>query len=443
MTVDYRVGDALTTIATLPDASVDLVATSPPFLALRNYNNVTGQWGSEATPAEFLDNLLTLTAELRRTLTPHGSIAIELGDTYAGSGGGGGDYHPGGRREGQIAFAGSDAARQTGAEQRRQKARNRTGWPLAKSLCGIPSLFAWSLAYGHNLLNPQHTLEPWRIRNLIVWARNNPPVGALGDKVRPATSYITIATPSPNRWFDLDAIRQPASPNTHPRTLTGIRRQARTGKATAAGRGGNWASLDELDTTGTNAPPLDHWWDHEPTGADGDLVWHINTHGSRLAHYAMWPPALAQRLIRSMCPHEVCTTCGQPRRRLVDVAPSPIPADLRSRNHRHLGAGAVGVRHDQTRVATTVGWSDCGHNTWRAGVVLDPFCGTGTTLAVADIEGRDAIGIDLDPDNKALYEHRYAECWKALDRPGTSPITPHGEQLTLTNTLTTEIGGGG
>ena len=81
MSIDYLTGDSLDTIRTLECDSVDLVACSPPFLALRNYNDLDGQWGSEPDPASFLDNLLLLTEEMGRVLSPFGSIAIELGDT--------------------------------------------------------------------------------------------------------------------------------------------------------------------------------------------------------------------------------------------------------------------------------------------------------------------------------------------------------------------------
>ena len=40
--------------------------------------------------------------------------------------------------------------------------------------------------------------------------------------------------------------------------------------------------------------------------------------------------------------------------------------------------------------------------------------GTGTTLAVADLHGRDAIGIDIDARNPLLYEQRRAECARNL-----------------------------
>ena len=54
----------------------------------------------------------------------------------------------------------------------------------------------------------------------------------------------------------------------------------------------------------------------------------------------------------------------------------------------------------------TLGWSDCGHDSYRPGHVLDPFCGTGTTLAAAQDLGRDATGIDIDEENAWLARER-------------------------------------
>ena len=47
-----------------------------------------------------------------------------------------------------------------------------------------------------------------------------------------------------------------------------------------------------------------------------------------------------------------------------------------------------------------------GHGTWRNGVVLDPFGGSGTTAVVALGHGRDALLIDLDERNADLARER-------------------------------------
>jgi DNA modification methylase len=73
-----------------PD-SVDLIVTSPPYFALRSYRDggehYDGQLGSEPTPGEFVDALIACTADWLKVLKPTGSLWVNLGDSYAGSGG--------------------------------------------------------------------------------------------------------------------------------------------------------------------------------------------------------------------------------------------------------------------------------------------------------------------------------------------------------------------
>ena len=78
-------GDALATLAGLPDASVDCVVTSPPYYGLRDYG-VPGQYGLEPTPAAYVDTMRAVFAEARRILTPDGTLWLNLGDSYAGTG---------------------------------------------------------------------------------------------------------------------------------------------------------------------------------------------------------------------------------------------------------------------------------------------------------------------------------------------------------------------
>lgn len=428
-TARYLIGDTRKRLAELPDASVDLVLTSPPFLALRSYlpddhPDKALEIGSEATPADFLDVLLDLTEDWARVLAPHGSIVVELGDTYAGSGSPGGDYAEGGMREGQPRTSYSGARSRprndggqygnwpNGGTKHNQETRPikgaGSGWPLDKSLCGIPHLFHLSLAYGRNLLRPERTTDPWRIRNVIAWCRPNPPVGALSDKVRPATSYMTVATKARDRWFDLDAVRQPYSGNSHPRTAKGVGRQQRTAKAAPDG---NRDTLDDVNNDGAGAPPLDHWWHDDVFEQD---AWLISTEPYRGSHYATWPRDLLTKPIAAMCPLRVCTVCGEPSRRLVEQtenyaatrrSSSEAGTDLRAQRAA-VGHTATNRKDRAPRDVTTTGWTDCGHDAWRAGVVLDPFAGSGTTLAVATGHGRDAIGIDLDARNADLALER-------------------------------------
>src|SRR6188768_3211707 len=124
MSLEYRIGDVFERLAEIPDGSIDLIVTSPPFLALRSYlpadhPDKSKEIGSEATPADFIDTLLALTAEWGRVLAPHGSLCVELGDTYSGN------IPPFG------ATADAYSKRARGSEPIK---RYGDGWPLAKSL---------------------------------------------------------------------------------------------------------------------------------------------------------------------------------------------------------------------------------------------------------------------------------------------------------------------
>jgi DNA modification methylase len=412
VTARLIIGDSLAVTRTLEAGSVDLIVTSPPFLALRSYlpadhADKAKEMGSEATPGAFIDALLDLTEEWARVLAPHGSICVELGDTYSGSGGAGGDYGwdrlgargdqddqpPNYRRKGQV-FEGA----------KRQSDRG-TGWPMAKSLTMIPELYRIALAYGVNPLTGRQT-DRWRVRNVVRWHRPNPPVGSLGDKFRPSTSDMVIACKSSKRYFDLDSVRNGPNDRTHERSMTSPKdfaahEDGQRGKPTGA----------PMDPNG--APPLD--------------TWVIPTAPYKGSHYATFPPDLVVRPIKAMCPERVCRTCGEPSRRIVGDAEYVKPdgalhefhgdefeTNAAMANRRKVTGADNG---NMSRQAPTLGWTDCDCSDdrnpsmglagkWRPGVVLDPFAGSGTTLAVATGHGRDAIGIDLDERNANLCRER-------------------------------------
>ncbi len=326
MTARFLVGDVFEQLATLEDGSVDLVLSSPPFLALRSYlpaDHVDKgkEIGSESTPGEFLDTILDVVEECARVMTPHGSLVFEFGDTYHGARGYGSEYG----NEGAYGERSAERWREARVDKSFAK-KDDPDWPMSKSLCMIPESFAWALAYGRNPFTGRET-EPWRVRNFCPWVRPNPPVGALGDKFRPGTSYLTVACKARDRWFDLDAVRVPYAENTINNGKVMREGIAGNGPKSKHDNGGH---LPERKLTHAGAPPLD--WFNIPTQPYAG------------SHYATWPSKLVLPFVMSMCP--------------------------------------------------------------PGGTVLDPFAGSGTTLAVATGCGRNAIGIDLDSRNLELARAR-------------------------------------
>lgn len=365
MTITHVVGDTRRLVRLLPKHSVDLLATSPPFLGLRSYLDdddpaKADEIGMEPSPAEFLEELLLLTDEWARVLTLGGSIAVELGDSSADTGGSGGDYNEGGMREGQPTFAGSAAA----ARGRRDTdiGRNKVGgderpgghhlggdgWPLGKSLCFIPQLYGASLAYGRNLLTGEaHTR--WRVRNVVTWCRTNPTPGAQGDKFRRGTSDIVIACLHRARHWDVSDLLEPYadSPgNRYPRKISATDAERRPGGSMEmSGDNRITAEYDPADSDGV--VPLD-WWVVPANGPKRSPV-----RSGEVEHYATWPETIPNRLIRAMCPPH--------------------------------------------------------------GLVLDPFSGSGTTLAAAQGLGRRGLGFDLDRNNAILAREQVGMFLEVID----------------------------
>ena len=397
-TLEYRIGDVFDRLAEIPDNSIDLIVSSPPFLALRSYlpddhPDKHKEIGQEPTPAAFIDTHLALAAEYARVLAPHGTLCYEIGDTYSGAGGttdkrtntdGGNDLAPRGPRAGGP------------------------GYPLAKSMCLIPHMFTGSLAYGRNLLTGETSpAGEWRIRNVICWARPNPPVGALGDKFRPATSYITVACKGKQRYFDLDAVRGPYSEKTNARTAKGVDSRPNDVKTSPDG---NSDTLAIINNEGAGAPPLDWHADNHPE--DGDWLWKLTTQPYKGSHFATYPMALPKRLIEAMCPRKVCTVCGEPSTRIAETinGVADDPTERHDKNQRKVNSTTVNTWKQATGETSTrsitLGWTDCGHDAWRTGIVLDPFGGSGTTAEAAQAVGRSAILIDLDERNADLAQER-------------------------------------
>jgi DNA modification methylase len=133
----------------LADNTVDLVVTSPPYFALRSYQDggehYAGQLGSEATPAEFVAALLEVTRECVRVLKPTGSLWVNLGDSYSSGG--------------RATRAPDTTTRRRGF---REDSRPRDGM-RAKTLIGIPWRYALACIDDLGLI----------LRAEVIWSKPN------------------------------------------------------------------------------------------------------------------------------------------------------------------------------------------------------------------------------------------------------------------------------
>lgn len=167
-------------------------------------------------------------------------------------------------------------------------------------------------------------------------------------------------------------------------------------------------SVDRASTPGVNSRPPEY------KVYDGirnlRTVWSVTTEPYPEAHFATFPEALAERCIKAgTSAHGACSKCLSPWERVTEVTyenPGNRSSNgPRSTERRHETAGFA---KRLERRSETTGWQptcDCGEDVTPC-VVLDPFAGSGTTLAVSERLGRDSLGIELNPDYIAMAERR-------------------------------------
>jgi len=279
-------GDSLTVLSSLPDASVNCCVTSPPYFGLRDYG-VEGQLGLEASPAEYVENLRALFAQVRRVLADDGTLWLNLGDSYAGSGkgrwGDGGASKATGK---QATNVGSTMGTLT---------KDTSGLP-AKNLIGVP----WRVAFALQD-------DGWILRNDIIWAKPNGMPSSVTDRMSTQHEHLFMFSKRARYWFDLDPIReQLIRPEALLEGQTFINRDATRRDVTPYGGKTAPAGRPEATPPGmtpqSNFGPIGHRnGKFHPVGKNPGDVWSIPTSPTPFAHFATMPPVLASRAIQAGC----------------------------------------------------------------------------------------------------------------------------------------------
>ena len=146
-------GDTLQTLKTFRDNSIDIIITSPPYFALRDYG-IKGQLGKEKDYRDFLKYMKNFMNECKRILKPTGTIWINLGDTYA-SGTSHYDF-------GKTSTETSKKFYNDESLEKLQFKANKKDQFEAKTLMGIPQRFYIDCID-----------SGWIARNYIPWIKNN------------------------------------------------------------------------------------------------------------------------------------------------------------------------------------------------------------------------------------------------------------------------------
>ena len=184
-------GDCLEQMRTLDANSIQTCVTSPPYWGLRDYG-VEGQLGLEKTPEEYVAKMVEVFREVKRVLKDDGTLWLNLGDSYAGSG-------KGRNADGTHGSGGSDKQHtNTGAVIGRLD-KSVTPNLKPKDLVGIP----WRVAFALQA-------DGWYLRQDIIWHKPNPMPESVTDRCTKSHEYIFLMSKSPKYYFDHEAIKEPA-----------------------------------------------------------------------------------------------------------------------------------------------------------------------------------------------------------------------------------------
>lgn len=259
-------GDALTALQSLPDASINCCVTSPPYFGLRDYG-VDGQIGAEKSPAEYVAALVAVMAEVRRVLADDGTCWINLGDSYYS--GKGSPTQP-------------DAKNEARRPPRRVLDQPGAEWGRPKSLLGIP----WRVAFALQDAG-------WILRNDVIWAKPNGMPESVTDRLSTKHEHLFLLTKSRRYWFDLDPVREQVT-TVRPDALLWSRDEQGVPGQKPQHRPGR-AGGSNLKVTGHR-----HAAQNDRGRNPGD-VWTIPTQPFTEAHFAAFPVEIPRRAIAAGC----------------------------------------------------------------------------------------------------------------------------------------------
>ena len=363
-----HVGNCLDILPTLPAGVARTCVTSPPYFGLRDYG-CDGQIGLEASPREFVEALVAVFRQVRRVLADDGTLWLNLGDSYAGSGRGGNPTRETSTLEGSNA---SQEASRIVRTRHDVSAAQREHCPAVRGSrlpAGLHETRRQAGAIGRALVPPPSGLKQkdligvpwmvafalredgWYLRQDIIWAKPNPMPESVTDRCTKSHEYLFLLSKSSRYYFDSEAIAEPLATSSIERLLQPtLNSQAGSGRVPGKTNGAMKA-VARKSSNGHAGMPVQSKLAATTAHADMQYgsrnkrsVWSVATQPFKEAHFATFPEALI----------EPCILAGS------------APGD----------------------------------------VVLDPFMGAGTTAVVATRLARQYLGCELNPAYADIAERR-------------------------------------
>ena len=168
---------------------IQMCVTSPPYFRLRDYG-LPGQIGLEDTVEEYIQKLVSVFDSVWDLLTDDGTLWLNLGDSYAGSG-------KGRYKDNQAYPSGKQAANKGNVSGNLAKTP-LSGKLKPKDLIGVP----WRVAFA--LQN-----RGWYLRQDIIWNKKNVMPEPVKDRCTRSHEYLFLLSKMRKYYFNNEAIKEP------------------------------------------------------------------------------------------------------------------------------------------------------------------------------------------------------------------------------------------
>lgn len=238
------------------DESVNMCVTSPPYYGLRDYGE-SGQIGIEQTPYEYIARLVNVFDEVKRVLKKDGTLWLNIGDSYAGSGKGPMSLAVAGNGKNKELYQKDSLVHEVPKKWEGIK---------QKDLIGIPWMLAFALRE-----------RGWYLRSDIIWHKRNCLPESTKDRPTKCHEYLFLLAKSRNYFFDYKAIQEPLKDVSKERYKRG--RSAN----------GKYVGKQGISDEKVNSLNFDQQFRRKRD------VWEVSTNTYRMdEHFAMFPEKLIE-----------------------------------------------------------------------------------------------------------------------------------------------------